>query len=139
VDVAFSSTQYSRGWFDVCERFFGDKGTSEAHYSQPVAIYGDEPWDYFKEAAKKAEGGEGFSATGSFGGALADADSEKQKAFIDSITSGNYHNQADHGAESALTAMLGREAAYTGEIITWDKLLKSKKKWDAKLNISKMG
>ncbi len=138
VDVTFSSTQFNKGWWDVCERFFGSKGVSEAHYSQPVAIYGDEPWDYFKEAADKAGKSEEFSATGSFGGALDDADSEKQKAFIESITSGQYHNQADLGAETALAAMLGREAAYSGQVITWDSLLKSRKVWDAKLDMTRL-
>src|SRR5436189_26248 len=28
VDVTFSSTQFSKGWWDVTERFFGTKGTS---------------------------------------------------------------------------------------------------------------
>jgi hypothetical protein len=68
VDVAFSSTQHNKGWWDVCERFFGSEGVSEAHYSQPVAIHGDNAWDYFKEKAAKS-GDEEFSTTGSFGGA----------------------------------------------------------------------
>lgn len=137
IHVAFSSTQHNRGWWDVCERFFGSAGVSEAHYSQPVAIYGDQPWDYFKELGQ--QGGEGeFSATGSFGGALDQADPEKQKAFVESITSGRFHNQARQGAESALAAMLVREAAYSGEVVTWAKLLKSDKKYEAKLNLKEI-
>lgn len=135
VEVSFSSTQFNKGWWDVCERFFGSKGVSEAHYSQPVAIYGDEPWDYFKELeAEQKEAGE-FSAAGTFGGALEHSDSEKQKAFVNSIRNGKFHNQAAQGAESALSAMLGRMAAYTGETVSWEDLFKSKKKWDARLNL----
>ena len=46
--------------------------------------------------------------TGAFRGALDDADPNKQKAFIESITSGNLLNEAQQGAESALASMLGR-------------------------------
>ena len=136
VHVTFSSTQFNKGWWDVCERFFGSKGVSEAHYEAPVAIYGDEPWDFFKGTAAKPSGE--FSTAGAFKGALDDADPMKQKAFIESITSGNYHNQAALGAESALTAMLGRKAAYTGRVVTWDELLSSNETWDAHLDLEKM-
>ncbi len=92
VHVSFNSTQFEKGWWDVCERFFGGKGVSEAHYSAPVKIYGDEPWDW-QAGAEPKEGGQ-FSTTGTFKGALDEADPEKHKAFIQSITSGNFHNQA---------------------------------------------
>ncbi len=65
-------------------------------------------------------------------------DSEKQKGFIASITSGQFHNQAAQGVESALTAMLGRKAAYTGREVTWDELVKSNEKWDAKIDLEKL-
>ena len=74
-----------------------------------------------------------FSASGSFSDNLAEADSEKQKAFIGSIVSGKFHNQAAAGVETALTAMLGREAAYRGREVTWDELVKSNQHWDAGL------
>ncbi len=137
INVTFGSTQYNKGWWDVCERFFGSKGVSEAHYSQPVAIYGEQPWDYFAELAESA-GEEEFSVTGSFGGALEHADPEKQKAYVHSILSGDFHNQARQGADSALSAMLGREAAYAGKVMTWDELLSSGKSWDAGLDLAKM-
>ena len=63
----------------------------------------------------------------------------KQRAFISSIVNREYHNQATQGAETALTGILGRTAAYTGKIVTWDELLSSKEDWDAKLDLSKMG
>jgi myo-inositol 2-dehydrogenase/D-chiro-inositol 1-dehydrogenase len=139
VHITFSSTQFNKGWWDVCERFFGSKGVSEAHYEAPVAIYGEEPWDFFKGAGTEAKPSGEFSTAGTFKGALDDADPMKQKAFIESITSGNFLNQAALGAESALTAMLGRTAAYTGRSVTWDELLNSNETWDAHLDISKMG
>jgi predicted dehydrogenase len=136
VDVTFSSTQSNKGWWDVCERFFGSKGVSEAHYEAPVAIYGDEPWDFFKGGAAKQAGE--FSTAGTFSGSLDDADPQKQKSFVESITSGNFQNQAAQGAESALSAMLGRKAAYSGQVVTWDELLSSNETWDAHLDLGKM-
>src|SRR5207249_4271932 len=44
VDVTFSSTQFAKGWWDVTERFFGTKGTSQSPYTGPLGIWGDEPW-----------------------------------------------------------------------------------------------
>ena len=136
VHVNLYHTQFLKGWFDVCQRFFGTKGVSEAHYSSPVRIVGDEPWEWKPEgdASQDAQ----FSATGRFHGALDQADPEKQKAFIESVTSGKFHNQAAQGAESALSAMLGREAAYSGHEVTWDKLLKSHKAWDARIDLDKL-
>jgi predicted dehydrogenase len=135
--VTFSSTQFEKGWWDVCERFFGTKGVSEAHYTNPVAIYGDEPWDYFKSSGAQQEKAGEFSVAGTFKGALDQADSEKQKAFVESITSGNFHNQAEQGAMSALSAMLGRTAAYTGKVVTWEELLKSEEVYDPKIDLEK--
>ena len=137
VHVSFNSTQFLKGWWDVCERFMGTKGVSESHYSGGVKIMGDEPWDAFPNAAQAQQSAQ-FSATGSFSDALKDADPEKHKAFIQSIASGQFHNQAQHGADSALTGILARTAAYTGKEITWEQLLKSDEKWDAKLDISKL-
>ncbi|HUL79907.1 MAG TPA: gfo/Idh/MocA family oxidoreductase, partial [Vicinamibacteria bacterium] len=67
-------------------------------------------------------------------GALDDADPNKQKSFVESITSGNLLNEAQQGAESALAGMLGRMAAYTGKEVTWDQLLKSKDVSDPKMD-----
>jgi hypothetical protein len=72
--------------------------------------------------------------TGAFRGALDDADPNKQKAFIESITSGNPVNEAKQGADSALASMLGREAARSGKELTWEKLLKSKQSYDPKID-----
>ena len=76
--------------------------------------------------------------TGNFKSNLESADAEKKKAFIDSIVSGNFHNQADKGAESALWCIMARTAAYTGREVTWDELMKSKEAWDAALDLDKL-
>ena len=85
-----------------------------------------------------ADNGAQFSAAGSFRGALDQADAEKQKAFIASITGKAFHNQALQGAESALSAMLIRNAAYAGTPMTWDELLASSEVYDPKLNLARM-
>ena len=41
------------------------------------------------------------------------------------IRTGNYVNEAEQTAISTLTAIMGRTAAYTGRMITWDEILKS--------------
>jgi predicted dehydrogenase len=136
VHVSFSSTQFGKGGFDVNERFFGTKGNSTSPYSGPLGIDGDEKW--FFSSGQQPSGGGQFSVAGTFSDNLAQADAEKHRAFIQSIVSGQFHNQAALGAESALTAMLGRTAAYTGRPVTWDELLRLNEKWDAKLDLEKL-
>ena len=75
------------------------------------------------------------AATGTFHGALDDADPNKQKAFVESITSGKLINEAQSGADSALAGILGRTAAYTGRKLTWDELMKSTEVWDPKIDL----
>ena len=135
VDVSFNSTQFGKSQFDVNERFFGTRGSSQSPYSGPLGIWGEEKW-IWSGSDKPAEGQ--FSASGSFSDNLADADPEKQKGFLASITSGNFHNQAAAGVESALSAMLGREAAYKGREITWDELLHSTERLDPGLDLTRM-
>ena len=79
-----------------------------------------------------------FSAVGKFTDNLEFADREKKKAFIESITSGQFHNQTSKGAESALSCMMARTAAYTGREVTWDEMLKSTEVWDAKIDLNKL-
>ncbi|HUI42866.1 MAG TPA: Gfo/Idh/MocA family oxidoreductase [Terriglobia bacterium] len=136
IPVTFSSTQFNKGWWDVTERFFGTKGTSQSPYSGPIGIWGDEPWHPETEA--QPQGSEQFSATGKFSDNLAQADPEKKKAFVESITSGQFHNQAEQGALSALTCMMARTAAYTGNPVTWEDLMGSTEVWESGLDLNKM-
>ena len=138
VDVTFSSTQFAKGWWDVTERFFGTKGTSQSPYSGPLGIWGEQPWQYADPAQASAQP-QAFSTTGSFHSNLEYADAEKKKAFVESIVSGKFHNQAAKGAESALSCMMARSAAYTGREVTWDETLESTELWDAKIDLKKLG
>jgi myo-inositol 2-dehydrogenase / D-chiro-inositol 1-dehydrogenase len=137
VEVTFSSTQFAKGWWDVTERFFGTKGTSQSPYAGPLGIWGDEPWQWSGSGANTADP-QAFSATGKFTSNLELADPAKKKAFIESITSGNYHNQAETGAESAISCIMAREAAYRQREVSWDEVLKSREVYDPKINLNKL-
>lgn len=135
-NVSVHAVQFGTHFGDVCAKFIGTKGTAEAHYSGGVFISGDTPWD---SGIPKAEGPELTDEqrkTGVFLSALQDADQNKEIAFIKSIETGNYLNEARSGAESALTAILGREAAISGERIGWDELRNSNSRLDPMLNLS---
>lgn len=138
VDVTFSSTQFAKGWWDVTERFFGTKGTSQSPYTGPLGIWGDEPWQYAVAAKDTTSEPKAFSVTGNFNSNLEFADTEKKKAFVESISAGKFHNQAYKGAESALSCIMARTAAYTGREITWEETLKSKDVWDPKIDLNKL-
>ena len=134
VQITFGSIQFDSPTFDAAVRLFGSDGSAEAHYDWRVNITGKSAWD----AGMKPSGALEFSAAGKFRGALDEADSEKEKAFVASITNGQFLNQAAQGAESAMSAMLGRTAAYKGRPVTWEALQKSKEVLDPKIDISKL-
>ncbi|HWQ31326.1 MAG TPA: Gfo/Idh/MocA family oxidoreductase [Blastocatellia bacterium] len=119
VKISFNSNQFrNKGYRDSGERFFGTKGASESHQGGPVFISfnNGEKWD---------------SGTTS---AMATSVADKVKAFVEGIKNGRFDNQAEQGAESTLSVILGRTAAYSGREMTWDRLVKSDAKWDVKFN-----
>jgi predicted dehydrogenase len=139
VDVTFSSTQFAKGWWDVTERFFGTKGVSQSPYTGELGIWGDEPWQAPMTPVKEKAESQAFSVTGNFTSNLEFADREKKKAFIDSITSGKFHNQADKGAEAAISCIMARTAAYKGHEITWDEMMKSRELLEPGIDLKKLG
>lgn len=48
--------------------------------------------------------------------------------MIDSIRKGNAIDNTDYGAKSTLTAIMGRMATYSGQLITWEEALNSERK-----------
>ncbi|HYO81030.1 MAG TPA: Gfo/Idh/MocA family oxidoreductase [Bryobacteraceae bacterium] len=118
VKVDFSSAQFLHGYGDLCIRIYGSKGTLDSHYNGLVRITGQNPWP-------------GAPRDDTFtGGAVTNV-----KTFIESIRTGKPVNNADHGAESTLSAILGRTAAYQGKPVTWDEMMRSNDKWSAKVPI----
>ena len=112
VHVTLTSTQFIEGAWDVAMRYFGTQGNAEARYDAPVRIIGQHAWEYPGLGAPAQINDAAKAATGAFTGALDDADAKKEQQFIGSIVSGNFLNEAAQGAESTMTAILGRTAAY---------------------------
>ncbi len=122
---SFASTQFgSDPAFDAGLKLFGASGSAAAPYSGPVQITGANPW-VWNDSAAVAPGSGQFAANGSFLDNLARADSEKERAFIDSIVTGPAHNQIAEGVQTALSCMLGRMAGYHHAEIAWDELLQN--------------
>lgn len=58
-------------------------------------------------------------------GSIADAYKQEHKELIDSIRSGKPIVELKQTADSSLTAVLGRVAAYTGQRVSWDAMVQS--------------
>jgi myo-inositol 2-dehydrogenase/D-chiro-inositol 1-dehydrogenase len=135
INVTIHTTKVGPSFSGVCCRFLGSNGSAEANYSGGVFILGDNKWDSGiarSEAALTPE----QRAAGIFSSSLHDADANKDIAFVQSIESGKYLNETLSGAESTLTALLGREAATTQRPMTWDEVYFSNAKLDPKLNLA---
>jgi predicted dehydrogenase len=133
VHIGFASKQFGDTSWGHRMLYFGSHGVAEANYSAPVKIDGENPWE-FAGLGEPEETSQEDAVTGRFSGALDDADTNKQKVFIESITSGKLINEAAPGVEAALSAIMAREAAYTGEEVTWDEILKSEEVYDPKMD-----
>jgi len=123
VRMSFNSTQFGDyGMFDAGLRLFGAMGMATVPYSGPVEIKGAQPWAWQESAGTTAGSGQ-FAANGAFDDNLKFADRDKERTFIDSITSGPAHNQIEAGVETALSCMMGRMAGLTQREVGWDELI----------------
>ena len=123
VHFSFASTQFGNyGGFDAGLKLFGSEGAATVPYSGAIEITGAQAWKWEGSAASGTASGQ-FAANGAFSDNLEFADREKDRAFIDSITSGPAHNQIAAGVETALSCMLGRMAGYQKREVTWEELL----------------
>lgn len=127
VRASFMSTQFLPQWGSVCERFFGNKGFSEAYYSGGLRIIGDHPWE---AGADEAESGQKPEVD-----PLGQATPEKVKAFASDLRQGKLHNQLPQGVESCLSAILGRQAAYEGTELSWTQVLASDQSYEAEFDL----
>jgi predicted dehydrogenase len=132
-NVSVHSTQFGPAFGDVCARFLGTKGIAEAHYGLGVFINGENPWD--SGILRGQEPTPEQRAAGVFTSALYDSTQNKVKAFINSIETGNLINEAQSGATSTLSAILGRMSAESKNESTWDKLIASNQKYNIDLNL----
>jgi myo-inositol 2-dehydrogenase / D-chiro-inositol 1-dehydrogenase len=87
----------------IGENFIGTKGSSDAS----SGITGATPWTYQKPER------------------AVNPYVQEHTDLIASIRAGKPLNELRTVAESTLTAILGREAAYTGQELTWDQVLKA--------------
>lgn len=135
IHATMNSKQYGHTTdFDVSERVFGSEGYSESPYSGALRITGANPWEWKGSSTSKESSG--FAANGAFSDNLADADAEKDKGFINSISSGQFHNQIALGVETARSAILARMAAREKRFITWDEMIASKESWTLGLDMN---
>ncbi len=118
VKIDFSSSQFLEGFHDMCMRVYGTTGTVDSHYGGPVKITGGSPW----------EGGDTANI-------YADGAITNVKNFVSSIETGNYINNAEESVKSNLTSILGRMAAYSGEVVTWDQMMKANEKLQTQLRL----
>ncbi|MDQ3012346.1 MAG: Gfo/Idh/MocA family oxidoreductase [Acidobacteriota bacterium] len=130
VHISFNSNQFkNKGYRQSGERFFGTKGASESHQGGPATISLNEVREGQKVSDKIDTGKVDLHA----------AVGTKMKALVEGVTAGKFDNQCEMGAETTLTTILGRMAAYKGTEVSWDKMMKSNEKWDLKLNLDSLG
>ncbi|MDF1841115.1 MAG: Gfo/Idh/MocA family oxidoreductase [Rubripirellula sp.] len=96
----FSQGRHLRGgWNYVGEAVHGSKGTADPS----GRIDGPKAW--------------------SFAGEKPNGHQQEQHDLIEALMRGEIYNEGEYGAKSTFTAILGREACYSGKVIKWDDLL----------------
>ncbi len=121
VHASFSSHQLTGRFSDLCVRCFGLRGCADTHYGGLVRIVSDD----------RDKNWTGAQTDDTFtGGCITNV-----KTFIDSIRTGKPVNNAATAVESNFTGILGRMAAYRGGVVTWDEMLSSTEKWEARLTL----
>ena len=100
-------------------RVYGTRGTADTHYNGRVRITGDEPWPGVER-----------DRTGY------DAVVRNAKLFEESIRTGKPLNNAEPSAESSLTTILGRTAAYEERVVTREEIIRANVKLEANLKIT---
>ncbi len=92
-------------WNSVSEHAQGTKGTANIGNGQ-IRVNGGEPWRYR--------------------GPTPDPYQVEHDDLFASIRAGNPINEAEAGAKSSMTAILGRMATYSGKEIGWEQAINSK-------------
>lgn len=125
VHISFNSNQFkNKGYRQSGERFFGSLGVADTLQSGPAKII-----------SNKDNGIVTYNGPVD----LHKANIAKMQAMVESIRSGKFDNQTEQGADTTLTTILGRMAAYGGKEVTWDTMLKSQHSWNLKLNLDSVG
>jgi hypothetical protein len=117
----FSQCRHIRGcWSSVSEYVVGTKGSSAISSGMIYGADGKRQWRYRAQQP-------------------VDPYQREHDVLFASIRENKPVNDAENGAKSTLTGIMGRMATYSGQIITWDDALNSKidlfpdkVAWDAK-------
>jgi myo-inositol 2-dehydrogenase/D-chiro-inositol 1-dehydrogenase len=122
IGITFSSRQiegFGTNPEGIRNRMFGSEGVLETEYGGQVIIRGK--GDHFYRGGSSPQIYEA--------GAVANI-----KTFHDSVTGGNFDNPTvETSVRSNLITVLGRMAAYSNRVVTWDDMLKANEKLDANL------
>ena len=110
--VSFASRQFGAGPGGIDNLMFGTQGAIETHYGGAVKIHGKAPYP-----------------GGDTGNIYEDGAVANIATFCDSIKAGKVDNvTVPPSVRSNLTSILGRIAAYTGNKVTWDEMIKANEK-----------
>ena len=107
VTADFIGTRFAGGYRDQCVRVQGTRGTVDSHYMGAVNIVGANPW-------------KGAESDNTRLGAQTNV-----RNFLESIRSGRPIDNTASAAQSNLTAILGRTAAYRRSSVTWEDMLRT--------------
>jgi predicted dehydrogenase len=107
-------------WSSVSETAHGPKGYAEMHAGRIVTPDGNGDWKYGGKKDKSPY-------------------QIEHDVLFDAIRNNKPHFEAEYGATSTMTAIMGRMATYSGQMIKWDEALNSTVElipkqlaWDAK-------
>jgi hypothetical protein len=99
-------------------RMYGTEGDMDSNYGGMVSIRGNNPY----------KGGETTEL-------YWDGVKKNIADFYDNITKGRYGNTTvPASVRSVLTSILGRDAAYKGEVMTWEQVMNANEKLEADLS-----
>jgi myo-inositol 2-dehydrogenase/D-chiro-inositol 1-dehydrogenase len=111
----YSQCRHQRNCMNsVSESAFGSKGYSDINRS--IIMSGDNPWKF---RGKNVSGHQ-----------------QEQLDLIDALSKGEIYNEAEYGAMSSMTSVLGRYATYSGKVVTMDQALNTKSTMPANISWS---
>jgi predicted dehydrogenase len=90
----------------VAVEMVGTKGTAVMEQDGRLYITGENRWIYRERRL--------------------DSRQQEQVDLVEGIRSGNLPNDSRRIAESTLTAIMGREAAYSGQVVEWEQIMSAK-------------
>lgn len=92
-------------WTEVAEYAHGTKGHSEVKDGKFLNAEGKTTWRYRGPRAQPYQ--------------------QEHDDLFAAIRSGTPYNEAEYGAHSTMTAILGRMATYSGKVVTWEEAMAS--------------